>query len=75
MPKRRVYKDPPIIEALCEFRFVPSQPWDWTIPGLFYREVEAEFPVRRQFNPLQVEVSTGTEGASVPNIATNVELA
>lgn len=71
--ERRIYKDPPVIEALCEFHFVPNQPWDWTIPGLFYREVDSEFPIRRQLNPFQIEVSAGPEGTSVQNMAGNVE--
>lgn len=72
-PKRRIYKDPPLIEALCEFQFVPDQPWDWTIPGLFYREVDSEFPIRRQSNPFQVEVSAGTEISFAPNVISNAE--
>ena|SRR5215207_7513665 len=66
---RRIYKDPPIIEALCEFQFVPSQPWDLTIPGLFYREVKSEFPKRRQFNPFQVSFQAEGQGQLVQNIA------
>lgn len=42
------YKNPPIIEALCEFQFIPSQPWDITIPGLFYEKIKDEFPIRQQ---------------------------
>ena len=30
---RRRYKNPPIEEAVCEFRFGPRQDWDPTIPG------------------------------------------
>lgn len=33
MAERRRYKNPPIEEALCEFRFAPGQDWDPTIPG------------------------------------------
>ena len=33
MNQRRHYKNPPIEEALCEFRFAPGQDWDLTIPG------------------------------------------
>jgi uncharacterized protein (TIGR04255 family) len=72
-PKRRIYKDPPIIEALCEFRFVPDQPWDWTIPGLFYREVESEFPIRREFDPFPVSFQVEGQEASIQNVASNVE--
>ena len=33
MEQRRRYRNPPIEEALCEFRFPPEQDWDPTIPG------------------------------------------
>lgn len=44
----RKYKHPPIVEALCEFQFIPSQPWDITIPGLLYDRINNEFPVKQQ---------------------------
>ena len=44
----RRYKNPPIVEALCEFEFISSQPWDLTIPGLIYEKVKDEFPDKRQ---------------------------
>jgi hypothetical protein len=34
---RRQYKNPPIEEALAEFRFVPRQEWDLTIPGKIHQ--------------------------------------
>jgi uncharacterized protein (TIGR04255 family) len=46
MSKR--YINPPIIEALCEFQFIPSLEWDLTIPGLIYEKVKSEFPLRKQ---------------------------
>lgn len=42
------YKNPPIVEALCEIQFVSGQPWDLTIPGLFYEQVKDKFPIREQ---------------------------
>lgn len=42
------YKNPPIVEALCEFFFTPSQPWDMTIPGLFYEKIKNDFPEKQQ---------------------------
>jgi uncharacterized protein (TIGR04255 family) len=42
------YTNPPIIEALCEFQFLPSQEWDMTLPGLLYQEIKEEFPNKRQ---------------------------
>lgn len=70
---RRVYEKPPIIEALCEFYFSSNQPWDWTIPGLIYAKVGSEFPTKRQFNPLQVELRAETKGTSVQNVVGSVD--
>ena len=44
----RKYSRPPIVEALCEFQFVPEQPWDMTIVGLFYEKIKEEFPEKQQ---------------------------
>jgi len=64
----KVYTNPPLIEALCEFYFEPSQPWDLTIPGLFYREVRSEFPKRHQFSPFQVDFEVEGQGQVIQNI-------
>ncbi len=53
----RVYKRPPLIEALCEFRFDPGSPWDVTIFGHYYDRVKDEFPQKQQMP--QVEMSLG----------------
>jgi len=42
------YKNPPVVEALCEFQFVPGQPWDLTLPGLIYEKIKDEFPDKKQ---------------------------
>ncbi len=34
--ERRKYRHPPSEEALCAFRFVPSQELDPTVPGRFH---------------------------------------
>jgi uncharacterized protein (TIGR04255 family) len=51
----RVYRKPPIIEALCEFQFV-EEGWDWTIPGLIYQELKDRFPQKRQAQVVEFEV-------------------
>jgi len=58
----RKYKNPPIIEALCEFRFEPSLPWDLAIPGLVYEGVRDDFPKRRQVRAFETSVSASLEG-------------
>ncbi len=59
MPRR--YKKPPIIEALCEFRFEGSQPWDWTVPGLVYEKIREQFPKKRQENILEIAIQPGQD--------------
>ncbi len=54
MKKR--YKNPPLIEAVCEFRFDPSSPWDLAIPGLFYEQVKNSYPVKRPISSIEVVV-------------------
>jgi uncharacterized protein (TIGR04255 family) len=46
----RRYERSPLIEAVCEFRFVPADPWDWTIPGLVWQKLAADYP-RKQAKP------------------------
>ena len=44
----RKYNNSPIVEALCEFQFIPDQQWDLTIPGLIYAEIKEKFPQKQQ---------------------------
>lgn len=57
----RKYKNPPIIEAICEFRFEPGQPWDLTIPGMLYEKMRTHFPLRRQASAFQFSIGTKPE--------------
>ncbi|HEX9722509.1 MAG TPA: TIGR04255 family protein [Candidatus Paceibacterota bacterium] len=43
----KTYANPPVIEAVCEFRFDPASEWDPTIPGLLYDELKNDFPVKK----------------------------
>jgi uncharacterized protein (TIGR04255 family) len=44
--ERRKYRNPPIEEALCEFRFAPSQDWDPTVPGRFHEKIRDMYPAK-----------------------------
>ena len=50
---------PPLIEALCEFRFTPSSPWDWTLPGRLYDQIGKEFSERSQIEEVGVQIRLG----------------
>ncbi|MDW8038971.1 MAG: TIGR04255 family protein [Thermoguttaceae bacterium] len=42
----RKYANPPILEAVCEFRLSRKTPWDITVPGRVYEKLREEFPLR-----------------------------
>lgn len=44
MAERRRYRTPPIEEALCEFRFVPGDEWDPTMPGKLHAKLDNAYP-------------------------------
>lgn len=58
----RKYKNPPIIEALCEFQLSEDTPWDLTVPGLFYEKLNASYPHREQSMIQEVELIQETQG-------------
>jgi len=58
----RQYKSPPIIEAICEFQFDPTSPWDVTIPGLLFEKLGKEYPHKRQRKIVNQETSDTGEG-------------
>lgn len=63
-PKNRsksTYADSPLIEALCELRFVQSK-WDATIPGVFYDRVKDRFPVRETLHQAQAKINAEKTG-------------
>ncbi len=62
------YENPPIIEALCEFRFAPSQQWDITIPGILYQQIRESFPIKKQKKGFGIGLKPTEEGVEVANI-------
>ena len=70
----RRYKHPPIVEAVCDFRFDPSAPWDVAVPGLVYEKIQDDgFPKRTpisdvQFGLKQTNAGVEQEVKTVPRI-------
>jgi uncharacterized protein (TIGR04255 family) len=52
----RKYKNPPVVEALCEILFVDSK-WDSALPGQFYDKIKADYPKKKELQQVGVEVS------------------
>jgi uncharacterized protein (TIGR04255 family) len=66
---RHKYNNPPIEEAICEFRFAPGAAWNLTVPGLFYEKVKDVYPGEpQQQNLIQAEFQIGQVPAN-PEIA------
>ena len=61
----RVYRNPPVVEALCEVHFAPED-WDDNIPDKLYEEIKEDFPKRqlREFREAHVIVSENDETAT-----------
>ena len=58
----RKYKNPPVVEALCEFQFIPAQPWDMTIPGLIYEKIRKNFPEKKQQSGVGIQFHPTAKG-------------
>ena len=62
MIERRRYRNPPIEEALCEFRFRPSREWDLTIPGKLHTQLGGDYsgkPRQQRVVDVGFEVTKG----------------
>ncbi len=55
----RQYANPPLVEAICEFQFLPGSPWDATVLGLVYERVKGEFPQKAQLPPPLFNLTIG----------------
>lgn len=65
----RKYKNPPLIEAVCEFQFDPESEWDIAVPGLVYAELKETFPIREQVtNEIEVTMTASSEEGIQPQI-------
>ncbi|GIX47870.1 MAG: TIGR04255 family protein [Candidatus Tectimicrobiota bacterium] len=58
---RKYYRNPPIIEAVCDFRPTQDTQWDLTVPGLFYERVKDAFPHREQRVVQEFELTQGMQ--------------
>lgn len=67
MSNRRRYKNPPIEEALCEFRFEPGRDWDLTVPGKLQAKLGNEYTGKPQQGKV-VEVELDAQKGGSPNL-------
>ena len=67
MQERRRYRNPPIEEALCEFRFKPGRAWDLTIPGKLQAAIGDEYMGKPQEQRV-VQVGLEVQGDKPSNL-------
>jgi len=60
------YKNPSIVEALCEFTFAPETPWDSTIFGRLYERVKNDFPKREEGELLTATLTMSLQPTQTP---------
>ncbi len=67
---RQQYPNPPIREAVCEFRYQEDGHWDWAAPGLVYSALSNEFPQRLadEIPPTPVAPSVESPNLSSPGL-------
>jgi uncharacterized protein (TIGR04255 family) len=58
----RKYSNPPIAEVFCEFRFIPSKPWDSNIPEILYKKIKKDFPERQQKTTFDIRFESKNGG-------------
>lgn len=63
-------KTPPLIEALCEFRFVENTNWDWVLPGQLYDKIKGEFPERAQIQGVGFQIQASPKVKPIASIHT-----
>lgn len=72
MPKK--YKNPPLLEAVCEFRFDKQSPWDLSMPGLMYGKFKPRFLKKKQFKEVDYFVRVGGQAGLIQETKTRERL-
>lgn len=57
-------RHPPLIEAICEFRYARESRWDWTIPGQLYDRIREEFENRSESGASELQLAAGEGGVA-----------
>jgi uncharacterized protein (TIGR04255 family) len=62
----RKYICPPLVEAICDFHFLPSQPWDSTVLGLVYDRIKEQFPDKIPLPAIMLNITFGAAPGGMP---------
>lgn len=59
----------PLVEVICEINFDPKSEWDPALAGLFYQEIQEDFPERDSVREGFLEFSFNAEKSQEPEIS------
>jgi len=65
------YHNSPIVEAICEFRFTESTPWDLTIPGFLYERIKDMLPFKEEQIQQQIQTNQNQKGEIIQEVSLN----
>lgn len=63
-----ILKNPPLVEAVCEFQFDPNSKWDWTLPGRLFDKIGKEFSERADVHRLGLTIQQAGGKVSQPSV-------
>ncbi|MBX3276439.1 MAG: TIGR04255 family protein [Acidobacteria bacterium] len=61
----REYKNPPIYEATCEFRFVPGKAWDVSFPDQVQQRLAADFPKKQTVQVFEASLTISSKAEDI----------
>ncbi|KAF5029268.1 hypothetical protein DSECCO2_650370 [anaerobic digester metagenome] len=64
------YRNSPIVEAVCEFRFSADTPWEQNLPERFYDAVKERFPIRESRKEQAIQIKASSEGVAEHRLET-----
>jgi len=70
-PVGKKYQNSPIVEAVCEFLFMESTPWDLTIPGFLYERIKDKLPLKEEQILQQIQMDQNQKGEIVQAVTQN----
>lgn len=67
-------ESPPLVEAICEFRFSSKEEWDWTIPGRLYNLLKEDgFTERDQVKAISVKLGAKSDLPTVEHVPAGID--
>ncbi len=64
------YRNPPIVEAICEFRFSADTPWEQNLSERFYDVTKERLPIRESRKEQVIRIAATDEGITEHRLET-----